>query len=95
MAPGRDERDEIVPELIEVRSDERFDEARLAEYLRDQLPGADRPLQVRQFGGGHANLTYLLRYGGPDDEPLEYVLRRPPLGPVAKGDHDMKREHRA
>ena len=95
MAPGRDERDAIVPELIEVRSDERFDEARLADYLRDRLPGADRPLQVRQFGGGHANLTYLLRYGGPEDEPLEYVLRRPPLGPVAKGAHDMKREHRA
>ena len=44
--------DEIVPELIEVRSDERFDEARLAEYLRDRLPGGDRPLKVRQFGGG-------------------------------------------
>ena len=87
--------DEIVPELIEVRSDERFDEARLAEYLRDRLPGGDRPLEVRQFGGGHANLTYLLRYGEPEDECLEYVLRRPPLGPVAKGAHDMKREHRA
>ena len=87
--------DEIVPEFIEVRSDERFDEARLAEYLRDRLPGAERPLEIRQFGGGHANLTYLLRYGGPGDEHLEYVLRRPPLGPVAKGAHDMKREHHA
>src|SRR5690606_19455727 len=24
----------------------------------------------------------------------EYVLRRPPLGPVAPGAHDMEREHR-
>jgi len=85
----------ILPELIDVRSDERFDEERLAAYLRDRLPGAEGPLEVRQFGGGHANLTYLLRYDAPGEEPLEYVLRRPPLGPVAPGAHDMKREHRA
>ena len=33
-------------------------------------------MTVRQFGGGKANLTYLLRFA----ESLEYVLRRPPLG---------------
>jgi aminoglycoside phosphotransferase (APT) family kinase protein len=82
------------PELIDVRPDERFDEARLAAYLRDKLEGADRPLHVRQFGGGHANLTYLLRFGEGDDV-VEYVLRRPPLGPVAKSSHDMHREWRA
>jgi aminoglycoside phosphotransferase (APT) family kinase protein len=82
------------PETIDVRADERFDESRVAEYLRDALPGGDRPMQVRQFGGGHANLTYLLRFGEGDDA-REYVLRRPPLGPVAPGSHDMKREYRA
>jgi len=82
------------PETIEVRSDERFEEARVAEYLRGKLPGGERPLTVRQFGGGHANLTYLLRYGEGDDA-VEYVLRRPPLGPVAPGSHDMTREYRA
>jgi len=81
-------------ELIDVRPDERFDEARVAEYLHGKLEGSDRPLSVRQFGGGHANLTYLLRYGGGEDA-LEYVLRRPPLGPVAKSSHDMNREWRA
>jgi aminoglycoside phosphotransferase (APT) family kinase protein len=81
-------------DVIEVRPDERFDEARVAAYLAGKLPGSDRPLSVQQFGGGHANLTYLLRYGdGPD--AVEYVLRRPPLGPVAPGSHDMAREHRA
>jgi len=40
------------PELIEVRSDERFDEHRLAEWLRGKLAGSDLPLTVRQFGGG-------------------------------------------
>ncbi len=79
--------------LIDVRPDERFDERRLAAWLRGRLEGADRELRVRQFGGGHANLTYLLRFGdGPDAREL--VLRRPPLGPVAAGAHDMRREHR-
>src|SRR5262249_59953307 len=39
--------------------------------------------------GGHANLTYLLRFGDQ-----EYVLRRPPSGPVAAGAYDMAREFR-
>ncbi len=46
--------------------------------------------QVRQFGGGKANLTYLLTF--PDN--TELVLRRPPLGPVAEAAHDMRREFR-
>ncbi len=46
-------------------------------------------MEVRQFPGGHSNLTYLLRFG-----EQEYVLRRPPLGPVAPTAHDMSREHR-
>lgn len=79
----------LAPETIPVREDERFDENRLSSFLRDKLPGADRPLEVVQFAGGHANLTYLLRYG-----PQEYVLRRPPLGPVAASAHDMGREYR-
>lgn len=76
-------------ELISVRRDEQFDEARVADFLRGKLPGAERPLTVKQFGGGAANLTYLLDYGSH-----EYVLRRPPLGPVAKSAHDMGREYR-
>ena len=78
---------------IEVRPDERFDEVRVAAWLRGKIPGSERPLTVRQFPGGHANLTYQLRYGDGDDA-VEYVLRRPPLGPVAPGAHDMSREHR-
>lgn len=76
-------------DTIPVRADEHFDETRLAEYLRAHLPGTDGPLTVRQFGGGAANLTYLLTFG-----TCEYVLRRPPLGPVAPSAHDMAREYR-
>ena len=82
------------PELISVRSDERFDERRLGEWLRGKLEGSELPLAVEQFGGGHANLTYLLRYGSGANA-REYVLRRPPLGPVAARSHDMQREYRA
>lgn len=79
----------VAPETIAIREDEDFDHDRLAAYLRRRLPGSERPLAVRQFGGGHANLTYLLQYG-----EIEYVLRRPPLGPVAASAHDMGREYR-
>ncbi len=77
------------PEVIPIREDEDFDHGRLAAYLRGRLPGSEQPLEIVQFAGGHANLTYLLRFGA-----LEYVLRRPPLGPVAPTSHDMGREYR-
>lgn len=80
----------ILPEVIDVRPDERFDEVALLKWIDGRLPGSDQPLEVRQFGRGKANLTYLLAFG--DDH--EYVLRRPPLGPVAPSAHDMGREYR-
>jgi aminoglycoside phosphotransferase (APT) family kinase protein len=76
-------------ELIDERPDERLDATRLEPYLRTHLPGAEGPMSVRQFGGGKANLTYLIRFGDH-----EFVLRRPPLGPIPPGAHDMRREHR-
>ncbi|GAC1592655.1 MAG: phosphotransferase family protein [Candidatus Velthaea sp.] len=77
------------PALIDVRADERLDIERLEPYLRAHLPETSGDFSLEQFGGGHANLTYLVRFGAH-----EYVLRRPPLGPVAPSAHDMKREHR-
>src|SRR5271154_4857458 len=76
-------------ELIDQRADEHLDTSRLEPYLRGHLEGAEGPLSVGQFHGGKANLTYLLRFG-----PREFVLRRPPLGPIPAGAHDMRREHR-
>ena len=77
------------PEVIDVRPDEQLPLERLEPWLRAHLPAADGACTVRQFGGGHANLTYLVRFG-----EREYVLRRPPLGPIAPTAHDMTREHR-
>lgn len=73
----------------EIRSDEGLDESRLGTYLRDVLPSADGEIEIQQFHGGSANLTYALSLGGQ-----EIVLRRPPLGPVAPKAHDMRREYR-
>ncbi len=80
----------MVSDLIEVRPDEGFEVARLRAWLSsvEDLPKGTP--SVAQFGGGKANLTYLLTF--PDGSEL--VLRRPPLGPVARGAHDMGREYR-
>ena len=71
-----------------VREGEQIDTQALKAYLRGKLEGVESGLTIRQFPGGHSNLTYLLETGG-----REYVLRRPPLGPVAPKAHDMAREY--
>jgi aminoglycoside phosphotransferase (APT) family kinase protein len=76
-------------ETIAMRRDEALAAESLAEFLRDKVPGAEHGIEVEQFPNGHSNLTYLLRIAG-----REYVLRRPPLGPVAPKAHDMVREYR-
>ena len=80
---------EIVPEFGDVRDEEQLDWAKLAAFLRDKIPGADAPMTVKQFRGGSSNLTYLLRFGD-----REWVMRRPPFGPLPVGGHDMGREYK-
>ena len=75
-------------ETIAMREGENISLDVLRDYLRDKIDAADRGIELEQFPNGHSNLTYLLRIGGCD-----YVLRRPPLGPVAPKAHDMVREY--
>ena len=72
-----------------VRAGEELDLAALDDYLREYLTGSGPapPIKIEQFPGGHSNLTYLIRYGNQ-----EFVLRRPPVGPVAPTAHNMPRE---
>ncbi len=70
-----------------VREGEELDTAKLGEYLKEAVPGADGPLEVQQFRSGFSNLTYLLRMG-----ERALVLRRPPVGSKVKAAHDMARE---
>jgi aminoglycoside phosphotransferase (APT) family kinase protein len=73
-------------EQLAWESLDEFVRPRLAEILKEDF---DSSFEVEQFSGGHSNLTYLLRYGS-----REFVLRRPPFGPVAPKAHDMAREYR-
>lgn len=83
-------------DTAEIRPGEELDIASLETYMRQHLPELmpgeqldHTAIEVEQFPGGHSNLTYLIRLGGH-----EFVLRRPPFGPVAPTAHDMPREYR-
>jgi aminoglycoside phosphotransferase (APT) family kinase protein len=80
-----------VTDTAPIRPDERFDEDRVESYLHSHLGEliGSGPVDFEQFPGGSANLTYLARTARG-----EFVLRRAPLGPVAKRGHDMEREYR-
>lgn len=67
-----------------IRPGEELPVDALAAWL--QLPA----ITVRQFPGGHSNLTYELTT--PDGRQL--ILRRPPHGPIPPKAHDMAREFR-
>ncbi|WP_116107797.1 phosphotransferase family protein [Lewinella sp. IMCC34191] len=73
---------------MDTRPGEELPLEKLAPYLRRHLPETEGPLSITQFRGGHANLTYELRFGD-----RAYVLRRPPFGTIAPGAHDMRREY--
>ncbi len=79
----------MFPEVAPIRAGEEIDAQALKDYLQGKVEGAERGIAIDQFPGGHSNLTYLIRAGN-----CEYVLRRPPLGPVAPKAHDMAREFR-
>ena len=79
-----------------VRTSEQLNWDALADYVREKLAielgdqfDTTTPMTVEQFPGGHSNLTYLLRFGNQ-----EFVMRRPPFGPVPPKAHDMARECR-
>ncbi len=80
----------MIDKAKEVRQGEELDWKKLESYLRSELhEEAIGEMEVSQFHGGHANLTYLLKF-----RDTELVLRRPPFGKIAPGAHDMKREYR-
>jgi aminoglycoside phosphotransferase (APT) family kinase protein len=88
-APGRPGNPRMAHDTAPIREGEQIDADILRAFLREKLPDAGPLLAIEQFPGGHSNLTYLLRC-----ERGEYVLRRPPFGPVPPKAHDMAREYR-
>src|SRR6201996_3853097 len=73
----------------EVRPAHRFDEARLAAWLRANLEGLKGPIEVRQFHGGASNPTFMVLAG---DERLG--LRKKPPGQLLASAHQVDREYR-
>nr|MDQ3014109.1 phosphotransferase family protein [Acidobacteriota bacterium] len=80
-----------------IRQGEELDWSALEAYLRQHLPSKlggetldpNAGFEIEQFPGGHSNLTYCVCFG-----EREFVMRRPPFGPVAPTAHDMPREYR-
>lgn len=73
--------------LIDVLPAHRFDEARLAAYLKGRIPGVENGMQVKQFQGGQSNPTFLLTIG-----EKRYVLRKKPPGKLLPSAHMVERE---
>jgi aminoglycoside phosphotransferase (APT) family kinase protein len=76
-------------DVIAVKPQHRFDEARLDRYLAEHVPGYAGPLTVRQFEGGQSNPTYFL-----STPSAKYVLRRKPPGMLRASAHAVDREYR-
>ena len=66
------------------------DPTALAAWAQGVLPG-EGALEVTPLGDGHSNLTFLVRRPGLI---TEWVLRRPPMGPLLPTAHDVVREFR-
>ncbi|HLY30878.1 MAG TPA: phosphotransferase family protein [Ktedonobacterales bacterium] len=64
------------------------DPVALQVYLARELPGDDSPITVERIRGGHSNETFYVTRGD-----TQYVLRRPPRGPLLPTAHDVGREY--
>jgi len=61
----------------------------LAGYFEEHVPDFSGTMHIELIHGGRSNLTYLV-----SDGTRRWVLRRPPLGPIAPTANDIGREHR-
>ena len=64
--------------------------ARLDVWFKDIVPDYEPPFHLDLIAGGHSNLTFKVA----DADGHEWVLRRPPFGPLLPTAHDMAREFR-
>ncbi|KAL4915273.1 kinase-like domain-containing protein [Aspergillus aurantiobrunneus] len=67
----------------------------LERYIRENVPAIGTPLDVKQFGFGQSNPTYLLISRSPKKTRHRYVLRKKPPGKLlSKTAHQVEREYR-
>ena len=79
----------IEQDVIPVRKNHRFDEARLEQYLTERIAGFRGPLAISQFVGGQSNPTFMLQT--PD---ARFVMRKKPPGALLQSAHQVEREYR-
>jgi len=63
---------------------------RVAAWITANVPAVRGPIEFSIITGGHSNITYAAR----DAAGRQLVLRRPPLGNLPPGAHDVAREHK-
>ncbi len=76
-------------EVRNIRKGEELPLEDLEAFIKNEMPGVEGPMEIKQFPGGHSNLTYLLKFN-----EYEMVMRRPPFGTKVKSAHDMGREYK-
>ena len=87
--PAEPTRDARPPDIRAADAGVPMDWAQARAHLAAYGMRLDEEPPPRQFAGGLANLNYLISlHGSPA------VLRRPPMGELPPGSHDMAREHR-
>jgi aminoglycoside phosphotransferase (APT) family kinase protein len=77
----------VAPDMHEAVAGLDFDLDRLRSFLGER--GHDGDLAIERVGGGQSNPTYFVTVG---DQRL--VLRKQPSGQLARGAHNVLREHR-
>jgi aminoglycoside phosphotransferase (APT) family kinase protein len=62
---------------------------RLTNWIENKVDASFGPVSVTRLAEGHSNLTYVVAGDG-----REWILRRPPAGPLLPTAHDVVREYR-
>ena len=87
MAGESGSTDDVFGGVKPVEERHRFDEARLAAWMKENVSGYEGPLTVSQFKGGQSNPSFRL-----DTPSHSYVMRRKPLGKLLPSAHAVDRE---
>ncbi|MFO1136137.1 MAG: phosphotransferase family protein [Rhodoblastus sp.] len=87
MAGATASTDDVFGGTKPVEERHRFDEAHLAEWMKENVSGFAGPLTVSQFKGGQSNPSFRL-----DTPGHSYVMRRKPLGKLLPSAHAVDRE---
>jgi aminoglycoside phosphotransferase (APT) family kinase protein len=73
----------------DVVESHKFDIAAFERWMKDNVPGFEGPISVRQFAGGQSNYTYEIATPGK-----KYVMRRKPVGKLLPSAHAVDREYK-